>query len=75
MADIVNIHDFNRDVYQHNGKKNAKIERTEFTKFENNGYFLITPCTIEIATQTYETQYRNQKFFLFFFNGIAFPFL
>ena len=33
-------------MYHHTKKKkNAKIEHTEFTKFQNNYYFLITPRT------------------------------
>ena len=41
MANIVNI--YKTHFYQHNKKKNEKIELTSLKKFENNDYFLIAP--------------------------------
>ena len=60
MADIVNICD--RHMYQHNRKKYVKIE---ITKFENNGYFLITPrvCILlkVIQSKFYKLDHHYQE--------------
>ena len=50
MADMVNI--YITDMYTNNiTEKNAKIEHMLLMKFENNGYFLITPRILLTLSQ------------------------